>query len=108
MAIPVYHFASYNIVVSLAKSRKLNLSPIGILAFIGAIVLTIVPSPLFEPRYYIIPLVVFRLYIAPNYPLANLLEFMWLNLINLITLYIFFTHQFTWVSEPVVIQRIIW
>lgn len=108
MAIPVYHFASYNIVVSLAKSRKLNLSPIGILAFIGAIVLTIVPSPLFEPRYYIIPLVVFRLYIAPNYPLANLLEFMWLNLINLITLYIFFTHQFTWVSEPGVIQRIIW
>lgn len=108
VAIPVYHFASYISVTSLVKSRKLNLSPIGILAFIGATVLTIVPSPLFEPRYYIIPLVIFRLYIAPSCPLAHLLEFVWLNLINLITLYIFFTYQFTWLSEPGAIQRIIW
>lgn len=107
-AVPVYHFATYNMITSLARSRSLNLSPIGIIAFIGAIIVTIVPSPLFEPRYYIIPLVIFRLYIAPSYRLSHLIEFVWLNMINILTLYIFFTYQFTWISEPGSIQRIIW
>ncbi|KAI5948695.1 ALG10 [Candida theae] len=108
VAVPAYHFAMYNIVTSLARSRKLNLSPIGITAFIGATVLTIVPSPLFEPRYYLIPLVIFRVYIAPSYEAFHVVEFIWLNLINLVTSYIFFTYQFTWLSEPNSIQRIIW
>ncbi|KAI5952544.1 ALG10 [Candida jiufengensis] len=107
-AVPIYHFATYNIISCLSRAKKLNLSPITILAYIVAIVLTIVPSPLFEPRYYIIPLIIFRLYIAPSYAFANVFEFLWLNLINVITSYIFFNYQFTWLSEPGSIQRIIW
>ncbi|KAI5960993.1 ALG10 [Candida pseudojiufengensis] len=108
VAVPLYHFATYNIINSLSKAKRIYLSPITILAYLIAIILTIVPSPLFEPRYYIIPLIIFRLYINPSYSYSNFVEFIWLNFINVITSYIFFNYKFKWVSEPNNIQRIIW
>ncbi|EGW31427.1 uncharacterized protein SPAPADRAFT_56279 [Spathaspora passalidarum NRRL Y-27907] len=106
VTIPVYHFSTYNIVSLLSRSRRL--SPITVLAYLVSIALTIIPSPLFEPRYYIVPLLVFRLYIMPKKEYSHVIEFIWLNGINLITMYVFFNYEFTWDSEPGSIQRIIW
>ncbi|CAI5758560.1 unnamed protein product [Candida verbasci] len=99
ISIPLYHFATYNIITQLNK-----LSFISIIAFIMSICLTIIPSPLFEPRYYIIPLIIFRLYIKSN---NELLEFIWLNSINIATTFIFLSYEFSWASE-LTKQRIIW
>ena len=109
LAVPVYHFVTYNCVATLYRAgHQFGLSPILILGFITATILTITPSPLFEPRYYIVPLLIFRLFIAPSTGYANLLEFIWLNIINAITSLVFFNYTFTWWSEPGKIQRIIW
>lgn len=111
LMIPIYHFASWNIVDSLLSNKsQLSLSFVTVITFIISIVLTVVPSPLFEPRYYITPLIIFRLFISPtDHPSTrNLVEFIYLNAINVIIMGIFFTYEFTWDSEPGRIQRIIW
>lgn len=106
LAIPVYHFATWNVINRLKQAKKL--SPITILAFLGTVFCIIVPSPLFEPRYYILPLLVFRIFIQPENDNRNVLEFFWLNTINVGTALVFFNYEFRWASEPLNIQRIIW
>ena len=82
------------------------------LVYYICIILTLVPTPLFEPRYYIIPYLVWRVFVMPKYGgniAATLLkEFVWLWLIDLFVFGIFYKVQiFTWtdLSFP---QRIIW
>ncbi|WEJ93707.1 glucosyltransferase [Yamadazyma tenuis] len=111
LAVPIYHFATWNIVNSLVQNTKgLSMSPITIVTFLVATVLTIVPSPLFEPRYYITPLVVFRLFTGPerHHQLRNAVEFVYVSAVNSLFFYVFFGYEFTWASEPGEIQRIIW
>lgn len=108
--LPIYHFGTWNIIDGLQRTGgPMSLRPITVISFILAIILTIVPSPLFEPRYYITPLIFFRLLIAPedNPEIRNRLEFLVLNLINIIFFIIFFKYEFNWSTElsP---QRIIW
>lgn len=90
--------------------------------------LTIVPSPLFEPRYYILPYFFWRLFVTCSAePIFGelipakedetpvtvastnrlLFEFLWFMGINIVTLYIFVTRPITWETEPFP-QRIIW
>ncbi|QLQ77873.1 hypothetical protein HG537_0A01200 [Torulaspora globosa] len=90
--------------------------------------LTIIPSPLFEPRYYILPFLFWRLFVTCSAePIFGELipakegetpvtvsstkrlffEFLWFMGINMVTLYIFVTRTFTWETEPF-LQRIIW
>ncbi|KAK6463070.1 glucosyltransferase [Scheffersomyces coipomensis] len=107
ISIPLYHFSTYTIIKSLSESKKIGLSFITIIAYLASILLTIVPSPLFEPRYYIVPLIVFRLFIQPASKERHFLEFIWLNLINVLTTVVFFKYEFKWESESS-IQRIIW
>ncbi|KAG7663085.1 ALG10 [[Candida] subhashii] len=108
ITIPLYHFATYNIISSLLRTKRMRLSPIGIIAFLVSVCLTIVPSPLFEPRYYIVPLILFRVYITPVHTWSHALEFIWLNSINVLMMLVFFKYEFSWDSEPGSIQRIIW
>ncbi|ODV77084.1 glycosyltransferase family 59 protein [Suhomyces tanzawaensis NRRL Y-17324] len=108
ISIPLYHFCTWNIITSLNQSKRLSLSPITIITYLGAICLTIIPSPLFEPRYYIVPLIVYRLFIKPSGTQRPKLEFLWLNGINLVIMAVFFKYEFTWISEPTSVQRIIW
>lgn len=86
MAVP-HHFSSFTIV------HLWEGSFITCFAFFVALVGTLVPSPLFEPRYYLTPVVVFNLFIEHN---NNLLEFIWLNCINVITFYVFVKKQIIW------------
>lgn len=83
---------------------------------------TVVPSPLFEPRYYILPFFFWRLFQTPvadnildrSPPQEELkyckrlgLELVWFIFLNAITLAVFSFRSFSWDSElnP---QRIIW
>lgn len=108
VAVPLYHFATWVIISTLLKSKRLALSPITITTFLGATCLTLIPSPLFEPRYFIIPLIIFRIMIKPVDKSRSLIEFVWLNLINVLTTLIFFNYEFKWDSEGDIIQRIYW
>lgn len=129
-ALPFYHFAWYTVNDLLFESLlhfpdtlnplkihksfelPLMLTHMSKLVYYICIILTLVPTPLFEPRYYIIPYLVWRVFVMPKYGgniAATLLkEFVWLWLIDLFVFGIFYKVQiFTWtdLSFP---QRIIW
>lgn len=115
VTVPFYHFSLWvtiHLLAKLHKSSMLSLHPISIIALVGAAAATLVPSPLFEPRYYIVPLVTLRIFIRPGNELLarsqiHMLEFLWYLTINSVFFVIFFNYRFTWFSEPG-IQRIIW
>ncbi|EMG50458.1 DIE2 Dol-P-Glc:Glc(2)Man(9)GlcNAc(2)-PP-Dol alpha-1 [Candida maltosa Xu316] len=86
MSLP-HHFGAFNI-INLWKGSFITCA-----AFVVALVGTLVPSPLFEPRYYLTPVVIFNLFIEHS---NNALEFLWLNLINLVCFYIFYKKQIIW------------
>ncbi|KAI3646265.1 hypothetical protein MP228_009193 [Amoeboaphelidium protococcarum] len=69
--------------------------------------IALVPSPLFEFRYFMTPFVIMRL----NLKLGNaakLMETTLYALINFAVLRLFLTRTFQWDSEPGVDQRIMW
>lgn len=117
---PIYHFAIWNTVTCLASANNNpSLGWVSVLAYFFSICLTVIPSPLFEPRYYIVPLVIFKIYCSPevddlfwdkrdNFNYRQILDFAWLNTVNIVTMAVFFTYEFRWLSEPTNIQRIIW
>ncbi|SCV02242.1 LANO_0F16226g1_1 [Lachancea nothofagi CBS 11611] len=83
--------------------------------------MTVVPSPLFEPRYYILPFMFWRIFLTPvadnildesnageyKYCKRLSLEFAWYLFINAVTLTVFSFRTFRWEGE-VHPQRIIW
>lgn len=87
-----------------SASRSLSLGPVGIFAWAVACILTLVPSPLFEPRYYILPLVTLRLFTRSK---NNAWEFVWCTGINAAVFFVFFSYEFSWATE-LAPQRIIW
>lgn len=112
LLVPAYHFCCWLAVYVLNESRKsaLSMKPMGILGFVAMTALTLIPSPLFEPRYYIVPLVVFRIFVRPmstNLTRSHLYEFLWYLLINAVVFIVFFNYEFTWATE-LEFQRIIW
>lgn len=106
----------------------IQLTHISWTALIICTILTIVPSPLFEPRYYILPYFFWRLFVTSSAEpfISNLklsyeegeiltisstkrlaLELAWFVCINLLTLFVFVRYTFHWDTEPF-LQRIIW
>lgn len=143
---PVYHFATYtywelmrpnelvfNSIMPLPVKESINLpiqlTHISWTALLLCTFCTIIPSPLFEPRYYILPYFFWRVFItcnaepifedikphmnsdAPPIVISStgrlLWEFLWFMFINIVTLIIFVKYTFPWVDEPF-LQRIIW
>ncbi len=87
-------------------------SPLVSIAILIGTVLTIVPSPLFEPRYYMVPLALYRLYLSnirTRQELFNrrLAEFTWNIILNVVIIGVFLTFSFEWTTEHAM-QRIIW
>lgn len=103
---PIYHVCGWVVANQLHLARRL--SWITTSTFFGAMILTLVPLPLFEPRYYIIPVVVFRMFIhlAPG-KWRNLVEFLYLLAIIAFVFAVFFSYEFPWATE-IHPQRIIW
>ncbi|KAJ5150044.1 Dol-P-Glc:Glc(2)Man(9)GlcNAc(2)-PP-Dol alpha-1-2-glucosyltransferase [Penicillium atrosanguineum] len=101
-----------------------------VLVWIAATALSLVTAPLVEPRYFIIPWVMWRLHLPPsptpaalrkrfanegekfradvatNFP--KFLETVWFILINVVTGYVFLYKGFEWPQEPGKIQRFMW
>lgn len=99
-----------------------------VLVWLAATALSLITAPLVEPRYLIIPWVMWRLHlpqsptpviyrrasdekdlearIAINFPLF--LETAWFLLVNVITGALFLRGGFEWPQEPGKIQRFLW
>ncbi|KAI5287099.1 glucosyltransferase [Ascosphaera aggregata] len=91
-----------------------------VVIWLAATTLTLVTAPLVEPRYFIIPWVIWRLHVPPppieertikarilrNAPL--LLESVWYMVINIVVGYMFLYRGFQWPQEPGVVQRFMW
>ncbi|VEU19290.1 DEKNAAC100820 [Brettanomyces naardenensis] len=124
--LPVYHFACYVIWDFIKQSAEdsessSNSSLAMFFALICSTALTIIPSPLFEPRYFILPFIFFRLLIKPSSkPIVNIswlrennwatrlvLEAVWEWLWTQAIYIIFLTYSFMWETEEYP-QRIIW
>lgn len=106
--VPIYHFSTWAVFDALGRARRLALGKLSVIAFAAASAATLVPSPLFEPRYYIVPILLLRIFIHPRTCSRHILEYVWLNSINAVTTIIFLKREFAWASEPGAIQRIIW
>lgn len=123
--IPVYHFAFYVVwkfMKQCFSSRSSSNSSLAMFfALLCAASLTIIPSPLVEPRYYILPFIFFRLLINPsfeplidfhwfrehNYAIRLVLEGIWIWMWTQALYVIFIEYTFPWDNEPHM-QRIIW
>ena len=83
-----------------------------VLGMVLSTALTIIPSPLLEFRYFVLPYILWRLHISPNViqeiQWRGVLEYVWYETINLICLWIYVSKPFTWPSEPGKVQRFIW
>lgn len=101
LMVPVYVFSFYHIM----KNSNFKCFPL----FVLCVVLNLVPQKLLEFRYFILPFILYRLHFNGNdlkwWELA--LEFVFNSLVNIVTIYIFFTKKFYWEDSPAV-QRIMW
>lgn len=73
-----------------------------------AIAAVLVPLPLFETRYFIVPFVLWRLCLTDNTKVSLVVELLYAVGINLIVLYLFFLKPFVWKHEPGALQRFMW
>jgi alpha-1,2-glucosyltransferase len=93
-----------------------------ILVWIVTTALSVVTAPLVEPRYFIVPYVIWRLHV-PNigaslslkgasrrtsYDMRLVLETVWLLAVNVAIGYNFLYCGFSWPNEPGKIQRFLW
>ncbi|EUC32163.1 glycosyltransferase family 59 protein [Bipolaris zeicola 26-R-13] len=150
IAVPVYFICAWSIINALATPRRATHSgsesmlkdkgkagspPISadnqscpvsfVVIWLAATTLSVVTAPLVEPRYFIIPWVIWRLHVArhttPNteaspssstwksiVDVRMVLETIWLLAINLAVSYVFLNWTFTWPNEPGNLQRFIW
>lgn len=102
-----------------------------VLVWLAATALSLITAPLVEPRYFIIPWVMWRLHLPPSSTLAafrrqkpqseeeraradlvtnlpKFLETVWFIVINAVTGYIFLYKGFEWPQEPGKVQRFMW
>jgi alpha-1,2-glucosyltransferase len=84
--------------------------------------LSVMTAPLVEPRYFIIPWIIWRLHVpsrsaslrigrssaAKGYEVRLGLETVWLLAINATITYLFIYRGFSWPSEPGKVQRFLW
>ncbi|CAO3658524.1 unnamed protein product [Umbelopsis vinacea] len=79
-----------------------------LLAYIAATALTLVPSPLLEFRYFIIPFYVFLVHIRVPSKVSSLVAIAVYLCINAWTIWMFLHKGFIWDSEIGRVQRFIW
>lgn len=75
--------------------------------------LSLITAPLVEPRYFIIPWVMWRLNVpstasSKSYYRRLWLETLWFLVINVVTGCVFLFRGFEWVQEPGKVQRFMW
>lgn len=104
----MYYASIWIILTALSYSQ----STLFILGFVISTALTLIPSPLLEFRYFVIPYLLWRLHLSPllveTTKWGGVLEFVWYQVINMTVLTIFVSRPFIWESEPGKTQRFIW
>jgi alpha-1,2-glucosyltransferase len=94
-----------------------------ILVWLATTTLSLVSAPLVEPRYFIVPWILWRLHVATGpaslptpkkeanrkaYDVRPSLETAWLFAVNAAITYVFIRRPFEWASEPGKMQRFLW
>ena len=110
------------------KNQQIKLS--FVLVWLAATALSLITAPLVEPRYFLIPWVIWRIHL-PSYTMTTndvrksaersgsmawlphddwrlYLETLWYLLINVVTGYLFLYRGFDWPQEPGKVQRFMW
>jgi alpha-1,2-glucosyltransferase len=115
--------------VALRQQQRENQQPrvSFVLIWFIATALSLVTAPLVEPRYFIIPWVIWRIHL-PRQPtpetfkkerqssfkaqiitaLPEIMETVWFLIINAVTGYVFLYKGFEWPQEPGKVQRFLW
>ena len=140
LAVPVYYLCAYLAIQSLGfpPEQQRNAKPQTrahpvdghtkpgssqisfVIIWLATTALSILTAPLVEPRYFIIPWIIWRLHV-PHMPISFTIarrkysqdlrlisETIWLLFINQIVQYLFLYRVFTWPSEPGNKQRFLW
>jgi alpha-1,2-glucosyltransferase len=102
LLIPVYFVSITVICVRLSQSNSL----LWIVMYLGTTALCLIPSPLIEFRYYVIPYLILRLQLKPSESSIRL-EILFFTILNGITIYLFLYRPFAWNHEPG-LQRFMW
>jgi len=104
-----------------------------VLIWLFSSALGLITAPLVEPRYFLLPWIIWRLHVTPtevSLPKAKdtpvgqgslidqvvgflthnalWLETIWSLFINMVTMYIFLNWGFEWKQEPGAVQRFMW
>ncbi|KAG0232022.1 glucosyltransferase [Actinomortierella wolfii] len=103
LAVPFYMMAAWLMWQSLAAKRTI----LWCIIYVVATALTLVPTPLVEFRYFIVPYLVYRLSMRQSRGVWLLLEAGLYSAINLVTMYLFLYRPFRWVHAEGV-QRFMW
>ncbi|RIA92946.1 Glycosyltransferase Family 59 protein [Glomus cerebriforme] len=104
LLIPAYMVAGWILIESIALQQSF----LWILIYIMAVCLSLVPSPLLEFRYFIIPYYIFRLHIGLPSGMRLIMEFLVYATVNYQTGYLFLQEPFVWLSEMHKWQRFMW
>ena len=102
--IPLHAFGVFILALTLKQGRGL-LWTVGYLCTCGIV---LIPSPLIEPRYYILPFVFFLLNVPIASKRAAFYQIFAFMAVNLFIVGYFLYCPFTWPSNPSQIQRRIW
>ncbi|PVI07788.1 glycosyltransferase family 59 protein [Periconia macrospinosa] len=100
-----------------AQPQSRNIS--FVVAWVGTTALSVATAPLVEPRYFIIPWIIWRLHVpylskarasnkGQSYDLRLVLETVWLLVMNATLGYNFLYRGFSWPQEPGKVQRFLW
>ncbi|KAL3896238.1 MAG: hypothetical protein SGCHY_004205 [Lobulomycetales sp.] len=102
-AVPVYSFCLHLLVGELH-----SVSALTTLFYAACVAITLVPSPLLEFRYYVIPYYLYRLQLPEVNSRAWAAEQLLFAAVNAFTFGMFLYRPFEWPSEPGVEQRFMW
>ncbi|TYZ62605.1 hypothetical protein PybrP1_002365 [[Pythium] brassicae (nom. inval.)] len=83
-----------------------NRTPLWMLVYGIAVALVLVPTPLVEPRYYLLPFILFHLNTGKQPPLQLWTTTFAYAVVNAITIFVFLTKPYTWVDGTV--ARFMW
>ncbi|KAG2201912.1 hypothetical protein INT46_001571 [Mucor plumbeus] len=102
---PAYTISGFLNIQAFAEHTRFLLA----FGYFIALVLTLVPSPLFEFRYFIIPFLFYMVHIPPPTQTTRTIAALGLYLsIHLVTVYLFVYKPFVWTNEPDQLQRFMW
>jgi len=86
-----------------------------VLVWLATTTLSVISAPLVEPRYFILPWVMWRLHLPDTSAGLKLerraalwLETIWYVFVNIVTGWIFLHRGFSWPQEPGKVQRFMW